>query len=184
MIIVGFYTENTQYEKEAKEWLESFKGYDTCLYKVANLGSWELNCAQKSRILRYAIDDLEEDILYLDVDARIERSFTEEETPLGDLPGFVVWNQTWGSHKEELLSGTIFFPNNNLSREILDDWIHEQENNPREWDQRTLQKVVFSAKYPYYKMNLNWCAIQKFMKLQDPIIVHGQASRRLKGTIK
>lgn len=182
MHIVAFYTDRTQYVHQVEEWRYSFKDYDTMVYKIENQGSWEKNCAQKSRVIKYALEDLNDDILYLDIDARLQRPLESIQIPR--LPGFCIWQPPWKANGEkELLSGTIYFPNNEISKNLINDWIEEQEKDETIWDQKTLQKVVDREDYPYFKFNLNWVAIQKFMKLADPIIVHGQISRKLKNTV-
>ena len=180
MKIVAFYTVNTPYEKEAEEFKESFKGEDYHIYEVVNKGSWELNCAQKSECLYTALNDFKEDILYLDIDARKCREIPQIKS---DIPGFCIWRRPWkGSDDIELLSGTIFFPNNNLSRQVVSDWMAVQKSSPSTWDQKTLQSI--HTKYAHFQMDLEWVYIEKFMKqVKNPIILHTQASRRLKKEI-
>ena len=185
--IVAFYTTNTPYEQEAEEFKENLNKYslDFKVYPVDNLHKWELNCAQKSRIVRQSLEDFSENILYLDIDARFLRTPTFEEIEK-ETPGFCYWSRTWKpADDRELLSGTIYLPNNCLSREVVDAWIAEQERNPTEWDQKTLQRVVDSQEYEYYNLELKWVYVEPFMKplCSDPIIWHTQASRRLKNKV-
>ena len=185
MKIIGFYTPNTPYEEEAymaKLLLDNFQ-LPYHFYEVDNKKDWALNCAQKSKVIRQALEDFEEDILYLDVDSRVIRKPPFEEINRG-LPAYCIWyNPLNGA---QLASGTIYFPNNNISRQVVDAWIEEQERNPTEWDQQTLQNVY--EKYPHTLLSHDWINIQgygdvKFIETETPIVVHTQASRRHKKSL-
>ena len=185
MKVIGYYTLDTPYEQEfqeIKKFLESFS-IDYHYYGVDNKGKWELNCGLKSRILRQALEDFNDNILYLDVDARILRDppFASIED---DLPGICVWNPRYRP-KGETLSGTIYLPNNQISRDLLDKWIDEQNKNPNEWDQRVLEKIY--KNYPHKLLHHDWINIigtggdkTYLLKTDNPIILHTQASRKYK----
>ena len=180
--IIGYYTANTPYEVEAKQFTDSLQHYHLAykLYRVESKASWELNCGQKPHIILQALDELQSDLLYLDVDARIMRDPPFDEIQKHKL-GFCVWTRPlW---RKELLSGTIYVPNNELSRELLRHWIEEQAKQPKRWDQRVLQQIY--ELYPHYLMPLNWVAIEgnRWLKALNPIILHTQASRRHKSII-
>lgn len=180
MKIIAFYTVDTPYDKEAEEFRKSFAGEDYHIYQVSNKGKWELNCAQKSECIYKGLNDFEEDILYLDIDARKCRDIPEIKS---DFPGFCIWQRPWkGEGDLELLSGTIFFPNNNLSKKIVEDWMEVQKADPSVWDQKTLQSI--HNKYEHFEMDLEWVYIERFMKqVKNPIILHTQASRRLRNRV-
>lgn len=178
MKIVGYYTYDTPYEKEVPEYEESLRKFnlDFQVYRTAPRKSWVANCALKPFILKKAIEETDDDILYLDIDARCVRKPPFEELQK-DKPAFPIF-------KHELLSGTMYFPNNELSRRLLDDWYGSQKSNPNEWDQKVLYKVV-KALYPndYNKLGLHWVKIfdNKSMELtENPVFVHYQASRKNK----
>ena len=174
MRIISFYTIDTPYEQEAEALVKTLKEFDLeyHIYSVKSKGNWALNCAQKSTVLKQALEDFDDDILYVDADARVLRRPELQD----DLPGFCIWNNM--RKQVELMSGTIYFPNNSISRNIIDDWIEAQTHKPQEWDQKVLQSVI--DPYEYIVLSLEWCYIEKFMQIQDPIILHTQASRRLR----
>ena len=181
--IVGFYTRNTPYELESKEMIASMEKYNLLyhLYPIDNQGQWELNCANKPSILRKALDDFpNDDLMYLDVDARVMRQPPFNEIDRG-VPGICQWNPRW--HPNEVLSGTIYLPNNDISRKLLDIWIAEQKAHPTDWDQRTLERIY--DKVPHSLLHHDWINIDKnkkltFIETPNVIINHTQASRRHK----
>ena len=83
----------------------------------------------------------------------------------------------------QLASGTIYFPQSVLSYKILLEWIALQKKNPTVWDQVTLQHVVESDKYEYQILPPEWLGVDRHAELENPIIFHTQASRRLKSTV-
>ena len=192
--VVGFYTKDTVYEEEAKKLVKTLDKFSIpyYLYPIENEGKWVLNCAQKPIILRQALDDFIDDILYLDVDARVVRRPEFEQLDMSS-PGYCVWSNPYTKNPGELASGTIYFPNNKISRAVLDDWISMQEKYPKMWDQRVLETIY--KKYPYSLLHHDWINIQqdngtivkgkitKFIETENPIILHTQASRTSKKKI-
>lgn len=182
MKIIAYYTKDTPYEEEALEFSKSFANENFHVFAVDNLGSWELNCGQKPKVIKQALTKYTENILYLDIDARLVGDL--EPIPEPTKIGICMWNPMWLSSFTELLSGTIYFPNNTYSIKLLDEWIKTQSDNPYVWDQKNLQSII--SKYLYQKLDLRWVYIDKFMrnKVKDPIILHTQCSRRLKSLIR
>jgi hypothetical protein len=181
MKIVAYYTSNTPYEQEALAFEDSFRGQNYHIFKVDNLGQWELNCAQKPTIIKKALELFKEDILYLDIDARLVSSLPPIPSP--NKIGICMWNPIWKSNTPELLSGTIYFPNNSDSLTLVNDWIEHQKLTPTVWDQKVLQSIIH--KYDYELLDLKWVFIEKFMSafVSEPIILHTQCSRRLKNLV-
>lgn len=182
MIIVSFFTRDTEYEQEARELRQTLKAHNLKykIYPVDSKGSWEQNCAQKSTIILQALTELKDNILYLDSDARVLRPPPFEQIEK-DVPGYglVQW-----PHKLELCSGTIYFPNNEVSKFIVKRWVEEQLKNTKEWDQRVLQRIYEETEH--FSLPLDWINIagksanKKLLGSDNPIILHTQASRRLK----
>ena len=152
MRVVGFYTKNTPYEVEYAELTKELDKHNV-LYtfkEISAKGSWELNCGMKSKVLLEMLDTFDEDLLYLDVDARPVRELPDLES---DVPGICWWRPHYHKQHGEVLSGTIFLPNNESSRELLSHWIEEQEKTPTEMDQRVLQRIYKS--HPHFLMDLD-----------------------------
>ena len=180
MRVVAYYTENTPYEEEVPAFSESLEkfGVDYKIYPIPSNGSWVKNCGQKASVIRRAIDDTEDNILYLDIDARAVRQPPFEEIEK-QIPGFCVWH----GHRRgpELLSGTIYFPNNDLSRLVLDAWMVAQQASPNVWDQKVLQTIY--QRFDHFNLGNHWVKIFDNSKMDngiEPIFVHYQASRRNK----
>lgn len=182
MRIIAYYTKDTPYEEEALVWKYTYERYPHKVYEVENQGSWELNCGLKSKIIKQALLEWEEPILYTDIDSRLMRDL--EPIPEPHLPGFCIWEQPWEPHSLELLSGTIYFPYNKEALDLVDDWINLQQQNKTVWDQRVLQHIVFSDKYKYFEFPLEWICMDRNLELPNPIIFHTQASRRNKSKVK
>lgn len=186
MRIIGFYTKDTPYEDEYLLMKESMDAFNLSyhVYPIDNKGKWEHNCGMKGTILRQALDDFPDDnILYLDVDARILRQppFHEIEK---NIPGYCVWHPKYRKNGE-LASGTIYFPNNGLSREVLDEWIKIHNAQPDMWDQRSLQTIY--DKHDHFLIHHDWINIMgtgdehsRLLETDTPIILHTQASRQNK----
>ena len=180
MKIVAYYTYDTPYEKEVPKFEESLRKFDLDfqVYRTAPRKSWVANCALKPFILKKAIEETKDDILYVDIDARCVRKPPFEELKFCRKPAFPIFGH-------ELLSGTMYFPNNELSRRVLEDWYGSQKSNPGQWDQKVLHRVV-KALYPddYIKLGLHWVKIfdnkRMDLKGEDPVFVHYQASRKNK----
>lgn len=181
MVVIGYYTVNTPYENEAIDFRENLESYgiEYKLYPVEAKGSWVLNCGIKPTVILNALEEFKDNILYTDVDSRFVRQPPFEDIEK-DIPGFCL-STPW--HVEELLSGTLYFPNNDLSRNILNHWIEVQEKYPGNWDQQNLQAIVHN--YDYFRLHEDWVKIfdNEKMNSLDPIIKHYQASRRYKGKV-
>lgn len=181
MRIVAFYTVDTPYEQEAEELKKLLNKYSLKykFYPVDNKKRWELNCAQKSTVLLQALSEIDDDILYLDVDARPQRQLPIEELPK-DRPGFCF---AYGP-KKHLNSATIWLPNNKISLDVVKAWIKVQEKKPLEWDQRTLEEVIYC--FPGKDLRCHWAYINdKWTPLhgEEVVIKQTQASRRLKRVV-
>lgn len=191
MRVVAFYTKDTVYEQEADIWAKSFESCDTLIYPVDSRGSWELNCGIKSEVLITALLESDEPILYVDIDARLRRPL--EAIPNPGLPGFCFQKHTTNckTFNRRLCSGTIYLPQTADSFRILLAWNKLQKENPKTWDQVTLQHIVESNMYGYQVLPSKWLGIAGKGRTEQEqgcikhkaIIHHTQASRRFKGII-
>jgi len=176
MIVVGYYTSNTPYEQEAHELAANMEQYGLKyrLYSVESKLFWTYNCAMKPEFILKGLDELQENILYTDVDSRFLRTppFHEIEK---DIPGFCICSP-YG--KKELISATMYFPNNELSRKILRHWSEEQQKDLGVWDQRVLESIIDN--YDYFVMDEAWLKIYDNENYSGgvPIVEHYQASRK------
>ena len=187
-LVVSFYTLDTPYEEEVKCLWESCKKWNIPFYTrgFKSRGSWEKNCSIKPELILDCLNWYKEisPIVYLDADAVVK-----SEPVLFNDPA-ILSNYDIGVHylQNELLSGTIWFNNNEKIRELVSLWVSQQTRNPMEWDQRVLQKVI-----EQYKKHLGlriWNLPSEYVKIFDrvemgeAVIQHNQASRKFKKAIK
>lgn len=186
-IIVGYYTRNTIYQEKAEEFRDSMLHHNIPFYieGIDNLGDWWKNTNYKPTFLREMLDRFyPKSIVYVDCDAK----FFGFPTLFEDLYSNPVVNvgvhlfdrscYKRSQHGFEVLSGTIFLKNNSIVRGLVDEWVEECRNNPRKWDQKSLEKVLNGD---FYRLPGEYCKI--FDKMEDitkPIIVHYQASRQVR----
>jgi|694.fasta_scaffold15908_8 hypothetical protein len=179
--IVSGYTKNTPYEKEVQNLKASLDKFGfSCEHVVGfeNLGTWEKNCQQKALILKSKLQELKTPIVWLDADAVLKKNpvlFYEIEKDIA----FCYYRI---AGKDELLSGTIFLKPSEISFKILDEWIKLNNQNPKEWDQRTLQKIIKNFKIDYYNLPPSYCKID-YIKCDEIVIGQNQSSRRFKSII-
>ena len=179
--IVSYYTENTPYEAEAKRLQASLSNWEvlTHIAPGRNYGSWEKNCQYKARFILECLEQFSDDIVWVDADAEVLREPILFETLDADVAYHYL------EHREELLSGTVFFKNNKETRAMIERWIALNDTN-MEWDQRNLQEVLRRDKQLRQAiLPAEYCAIyrHRVQKVEEPVIQHYQASRRHKRTI-
>jgi len=183
-IVVAYYTEGTMYEDYVpilKESLEKFNiPYD--IQAVPNLGSWLENTSYKPTFIKEMLQKHHHDIVYTDIDSVFMQYPTLfDEMPLGTIIGVHLYDRSLYlpfRKREEVLSGTIFFKSHPKALEIVEQWEEECTIYIREWDQRTLQRVLNGQFYP---LPANYCVIFDVMAdVENPVIVHSQASRKVR----
>lgn len=186
--VVGFYTKDTPYYSEAIDMRASAKSVgisEVVLYAVENKGSWERNCQLKAEVLLNAAEELKRPFLYVDADARFEKPPT-----LFDIH----WHGYYdiGIHffqGAELLTGTIWVNPTLHTKRVLCDWIALCEKMPGTWDQKVLERVLgMQTRFRVLHLPPEYTWIydlsQQHYGERSPVIVHYQASRRYKRTVK
>jgi hypothetical protein len=194
LIIVGYYTVNTPYEKEAEGLIHSCNRlnlrYD--IPGVPSFGSWQSNTRFKAKfmldmLLKYPGQKL----LYVDCDAVIHKKpelFKNFDYDIG------VRYQDFSWRKNECLSGTIFMHSNERTIELCKQWmgINDSEGaNARTLEQWNLDKAIQTGIKDY---GLRFCnlppeytfifdSMKRMYPGAIPIIEHFQASRRFKNKV-
>lgn len=178
-IVISYYTEGSAYKEESLRLKDSLLrlGIEHQICEVPNRGSWQANTQYKAQFILEKVEQTQRPVLYVDADAMFE----QYPALLDDFPHDFACHYRDG---KELLSGTLYFGGGDLSRTILREWIDENERNKNLWDQRNLQTVLWRMGGKHDLLPAQYCCIFDLMAhVLDPVILHFQASRRLKGTI-
>lgn len=195
----SFYTRNTAYENVYQEYLRKSLDKYNARYMVVGIDSkknWNKNVAEKPRIISELLKPLEKDemLVFLDADATIEKwPVLFEQIPEDYDIGFhlLSWQKWYGYDTEtyELLTGTMFFRNNEKVHALCKEWYHMSLES-YEWEQKVLQNIISNHKLNIYELPLEYCymktrpgGLEPLVKL-DPVILHHQVSRELKGRLK
>jgi len=188
---ISFYTKNTPYEQEIKRLEASLirHGLPYDFTAVNSTGSWVKNTHMKPRIIHDALlAHPNEDIVWVDSDAVIHKAPTFLNQITADIG---VPSVLWSKHPckrndREILSGTIFFKNNNKTLAFTDHWSHIMEEKPQWVDQQSFRKALHDMKDMITTVYLpeTYCQIFDTMASSgDPVIEHYQASRRFRNEI-
>lgn len=190
-IVVAYYTTGTGYEAEARKLVASLLRVGVAYHveAVPNLGSWQKNTHHKAEFILGMLDlhaaqgDLRP-VVAVDADA-IFHAYPGLFDTLDCDAAFSYRN--YAAHPSrarragrELLSGTIYFANNDAARAIIREWIAENKRNPAMWEQRNLQAVVgrLNGCYRLAELPATYCKIFDLMRLAGPAVIeHYQKSR-------
>ena len=188
-IICTFYSVDNGYKKYYDKYLEpSLKQFKLPYYAFEILREnkeWEMVGQEKPFFILEVMKLYpNRDVVWLDSDAKVE-----------NMPIlFLNISKDFAAHylKKNLCSGTLYFKNSEIGKQILNDWILENNRiNSKKppvaktslWDQKTLHTTI-DAKY---KMNTFILPIEylgifdhNMIKGLTIIISHHQASRELK----
>jgi len=192
--VVAYFTIGTPYEEEAAKLKASLEewGYAYTIAGIHHRGSWQENTQAKAPFCLQMLEEYEgEPLLYLDVDALMMRPPVLLDGGLdADLAAvrFI--------HRDELLSGTIWWGNTVQCRRVVRKWIYLNKAHPRRlpggkaaWDQRTLDMAIQKVG------GLRFCSLpQEYTYIQDltprhldpcppPVILHTRGSQRFKKQI-
>lgn len=180
-IFINFFTDDNGYEQYVCKLIDSLEKFKLPYY-IVSINSqghkWEKICQLKPYLIQNIFKMYpNKNIVWIDADAIIEKK------PIL----FTKINKSVAAHiiaaTKTLCSGTVYFKNNSISKQILKDWILLNNKNENAWDQKTLQQIIIK----FYKKELfilpkEYCSIfdrEGYINL-DRVISHWQASRKLK----
>ena len=165
---------------------------------VFNLGSWQKNTSYKSKFILKMMDTHPtKNIVFVDADAVVHKDpelfvrIPEEYNIAAHILDRNAWYGKQGITEDvDFLSGTLFIRNNQRSKELVIKWVHEC-NLSTTWEQKLLEKVLKTNKETAYNLPIEYCYINSLpngapplIKVEDPVIVHHQCSRKYKNLIK
>jgi len=199
--VITFYT--PEYKDEAKELGKTCAafGLNFKAYEKPSKGSWVVNCTMKAEVIEEALKEFQTGVVWIDADGRV-RSFPYMFNNLKDfdfgcywIPN--VWNKSaniklkpWSRGNEALAGGTMYFNNTEKSHELIAKWKKQSIENPKRWEQQSLQKVWEDCDnngLKTYNFPQGYCKVFDCKWFENPgeiVIEHMQASRKTKGKIK
>ncbi len=188
-LVIAYYTENTQYEVLAGNLQKSLQHFGLAhhIEPIKDQGSWEKNTHYKAYFIRDILNIRNQDVLYVDVDAQFKRYPELIETLDCDI---AYRTQDFRWRKDEALSGTVFFKNNDKVKNLVNRWIQLNEATPAErmkpetWEQKNMQRA--QREMPdinYYNLPPEYTFIFDHTKAMYPgvlpVIEHYQESRNV-----
>jgi hypothetical protein len=183
-VIISFYTRDTGYEDEAKKLADSLNrlNLDYEIIGIADRKNWQLNIRYKPSLISKMLKRYHpRPILYVDADAVFMRFPDLFRGILGDIGVHRVHWEDYGRNRpDEVLGGTIYVSNCARTQSVLEKWIQGCETRSLSvWDQKILQEIIGND---FYQLPAQYCTIFDSMGsiIKDPVILHNQASRRLK----
>lgn len=189
-MVVSYYTKDTGYKSEALKLAVSLERFKVPWHieEIENRGTWQKNTLYKAQFIRRMMEKFKgKSIIFIDADAELKRNpalFEKLKCDVGysirDYRRFPSRSRKKG---KEILSGTLYIANNERTRKFVDAWIEENKRNSRRWEQLNLAKILqlSNGKLSIKVMDARYCCIFDWMRsLKDPVVVHYQASRRLR----
>jgi len=163
-------------------------GYHVYLEKYFSRKIWELNVAIKPKFIWKCLNKfMTKDILYLDVDCSVMKKleyFTNRQD-LFDISIFFTGDYPSEYWSDIVLTGTIFFKNNENVRKFVLKWKNIQSKQLFDWDQKTFalaMREYSGLKFDHLPLEyVKIFDIEKHgLESRDPFIVHNMASRTLR----
>jgi hypothetical protein len=186
-VVVGYHTPDLLYMESAGRLKASLSRFKIPHYieEVPSKGSWYANTNYKPTFLKAMLQKFfPANIVYVDCDAEFKKYPKLFDNFPGDVGVYIFDRAEYGKNNKgtEVLSGTIYLRSNDKVSAILNLWEEECTKNPLVWDQKNIEKILNG----YYTL-LPWeyCKIFDRMKhIKNPVIVHYQASRKIKNKHK
>jgi hypothetical protein len=195
--VISFYTTETLYQLEVQNLIASCQAFDleTSIEGMPSFGSWELNCAYKPFFIFQKLKSLQRPLLWVDADG----VFVQKPSWLScfscDLATRIE-AELPSDHASKVISSTIYVNYTDKSAHLLRLWADECQrqllNSGRTeefWDQVALRNVLLANESKAKIASLPLTYVKIFDHPHDqhqapePVIMHYQASRRLKKTI-
>jgi len=189
-VVISFYTSGTGYAQEIKK-LEASLVKFTLPYKFyayPPLGGWRKNLNYKSECILRAFDEFpDKDIVFIDADG-IVRKHPALFDELSRKHEYDMACHFFGYSfsKEELLSGTLWFQNNDTGRALVKRWDEIGQARPGVRHQMCLKlaigEPILGRLARIYHLPIEYTCIfdAPIRRGKEAVIEHYQASRRLR----
>ena len=197
-IVCVFATADTPYVEIAnRQIIASLRshGISHDFEEVPNLGTWQKNTSYKATFALDMLNKHDKNIVLLDADCQVLRypdlfdNIPEQYNIAAHILDWSTWYQR-GDTIKEFLTGTLFLRNTERTKEIVKMWQWECSKS-NIWEQKCLANVLMRNQEPVYNLPIGYCWIntmpfgeQPYVKCDDKVIVHYQASRDLKRTLR
>lgn len=148
---------------------------------------WRRNTFAKAEFIRSQMARIDGPLVWVDADAEIQRP----PILFDELAEGAATLAAYSRNPGRIRSGTIWFSNDQISRDIVDQWIKMNIESfmlpcppmaPQE--QKNLMEAVRNHynSMAFYNLPLAYCRIQGYSKddqaeMEDPVILHFQKSR-------
>jgi hypothetical protein len=183
-IVVSFFTK--EYCDEALRLVSSLEEFDIDhdITGISSRGSWIANVNYKAEFCRDKLVQYKKPIVWIDCDAEV-KSYPVLFPELKDFFDIGLFYRNRENRPHELLSGTLYFNNTSTAMRILDLWVSMCRANSTSWDQRNLNRVIeeYGDSVKIFEFPSSYVRIfdaEDMLWDGDPVILHHQASRRLK----
>lgn len=169
------------YADEAAGLVESLRehGLDRDVREVPDAGSWLLNIHQKAKFLRQMREQYpRRPVVWVDADARMMSRPVLFDRIKGDFAGHYFKGR-------QLCGGTLYMAPTEASYELLRRWQWRIDHYGRDLSDQTSLQVEADAMpgLSIYELPAELCYIHDLSAEAypgvEPVILHGQASRRL-----
>lgn len=192
-MVVSFFTKGTPYETEIKKLEVSLRKFNIQHYffPCEPRGTWRGNLNYKSEIIRKSFDMFpDKDIVFIDSDGIVQKYpvlfDTLSKKREHDIAAHFHQYPT-SVDGGSLLSGTLWFANNEMNRDVVDRWHKIGVENPTIRHQHCLNIAIHELSKEgesigICRMPREYTQIfdYKGAKHEDAVIEHFQASRRFR----
>ena len=179
-VIISYFT-NDEYHEEAKKLIKSIEehapDFAMDIRRAPDFGDWRLNTAQKAQFITAMLNAYQKPVLFVDADAEFYARPVIFEQLAEDVE--MAYHLR---HGDELLTGTIYMAPTEKIYDVLARWNTKSMGNINVWEQKHLEAVLREGIPPKTViLPVEYCSVFDGDDRPDsPIIVHNQASRRLK----
>jgi hypothetical protein len=184
-VVVSFFTKDNGYENDGWKLMDSLKALKVDYYVEAinSLGDWMRNAHYTHEFIRAMLEKfLDRPIVWTDADSVLRRYPDLFDTIDCDFAAHVHDWIRWRK-MGELLCGTMYFANNDLTRGFLDDCIRIDKEFPNRRGAINLSEALkaWKGKLKFQELPPQYCKIYDLMRdVPDSVFEHFQASRRFR----
>jgi hypothetical protein len=176
-IICAYFTD--KYKDDAKGLVSTLDDFKVSYYiqNVPDLGSWAANTHYKPTFIKTCLKKFDKDIVYLDVDARLERHPELFDKLDVDIAFWRV-PQVYGGY---ISNGTLFIRNCEETKDFCEKWQEACSHVNGKLEQTKFEEVLKGRSLKTSVLPIQYCQIFDYPEQgENPVIKHYQASRQHK----